>query len=1250
MNIKLLEQFQQRVDGTIRSRGAKMVASKAVEIKNEAGDKVIFKVKSDTQYNTEYLVSITEKSGKIVTVCNCPYSEGGTQVCKHISASAAFLIIRKSLSIHATAVQAISYNSGLVMLPYAPITQGFVEENSNAHNKSAVKNFVENIRQRHFIVRESWKGHVKCEVGDNNYWNKNTITIDIELGSKLKLTCTCKQTLAALCEHKHAALFILSEQYDEPDFLLTMPTRAELISDSLKPYGFDTADPDLDKYFAFTLDSKGKYVATPKDSSILKLSSQKTSFVEMIKRSSTAFLGSENSVDEKVKSDLSFGYVFHASIGNEGDIARPEIEILCGTLGKDGTFSKNVATRAETIERGRLLPTQTENQDEIENLLVSFQSKNLNKLLKKNENNPNAISLVNQHVFDVFGKLLPALKQELLYFTDSSYFSKSDLVVVKISDDRPEIRFSAYIKDVFFCLEAHFFIGDMPLKKGDLDNYYYHFLEKDSKLYFLDSEEKANHFNYFINNPIQKVHHSDEANFLRDLIMPLSKRYEIDMKKLSKPIKKQAATGFKPSVYLSEQGSFLLIRPVAEYVEGQVDLFSDELLFQNINEAYYLEIERDSLAELEVKTLLLGTHPDFNHQEDRGFLFVHFDKLMEHDWYFRFFELLKEAQIPVYGLDKIQKAKYSPYKASVKTRISSGINWFDVDVEMSFGDQTISLRDVQKAILKKEDYIKLDDGTLGLLPEEWVKKFAHVLRSADVDKKGNLKLSKFHFTLLEGLEEDNESKIQLEITEKKSRLLNFEQIQKHPLPEGITATLRPYQQAGYDWLMFLDEFGWGGCLADDMGLGKTLQMITFLKRQTELHLGVPNLVVLPTTLLFNWQRELDKFAPTLTYLNYSGTQRSKDHEQFADYNIVLTTYGLVANDIELFRNVTFNYVVLDESQAIKNPESQRYKAVSLLKSRNKAVMTGTPVENNMFDLYAQMTFANPGLLGNITHFQNHFSNPIDKNADVEAANTLRKLIAPFMLRRTKEQVAKDLPMKTEDILFCEMGAAQRKVYNAFRDNFRQMVGKSIDKDGLGNSSMMVLDALLKLRQICNSPNLLNTKEDYGNDSVKTEELVRHLTEKTGNHKVLVFSQFTSMLGLVEAELKKTNLSYEYLDGQTPSKKREEKVKRFQSDPSVRVFLISLKAGGVGLNLTEADYVYLIDPWWNPAVEAQAIDRTHRIGQTKKVFAYRMICKDTIEEKVLQLQERKRKMAHDIISTEAAFYKQLDKADILDLFS
>ena len=433
-----------------------------------------------------------------------------------------------------------------------------------------------------------------------------------------------------------------------------------------------------------------------------------------------------------------------------------------------------------------------------------------------------------------------------------------------------------------------------------------------------------------------------------------------------------------------------------------------------------------------------------------------------------------------------------------------------------------------------------------------------------------------------------------------------------------------------------------------MGLGKTIQMITFLKSIIDAKPKETNIVIVPTSLLFNWERELNKFAPTIKYLINSGVGRIKDIKELKKHQLIITTYGLIINDIEEIQKLKFNYVVLDESQAIKNPLSQRYKAVCLLKSNNRMVMTGTPVENNTFDLYAQMSFINPGLLGNLNHFKSTFSDPIDKNGDAEAAASLRRLIKPFMLRRTKEQVATDLPDKTEDIIICEMGTVQRKIYDTFKNKYKDMIASSINSDGLGKSSMIVLDALLKLRQICNSPSLIKG-ENLANESVKIQELVRHITQKTGNHKILIFSQFVEMLGLIKKEIQKISVKFEYLDGSVPSHKREEIVQNFQQNDEIRIFLISLKAGGVGLNLTEADYVYLVDPWWNPAVESQAIDRAHRIGQTKKVFAYKMICKDTIEEKVLQLQDKKKKVAADIISTEQSFYKQLDKDDIMELF-
>ncbi|RLD56983.1 MAG: hypothetical protein DRJ05_10415, partial [Bacteroidetes bacterium] len=447
----------------------------------------------------------------------------------------------------------------------------------------------------------------------------------------------------------------------------------------------------------------------------------------------------------------------------------------------------------------------------------------------------------------------------------------------------------------------------------------------------------------------------------------------------------------------------------------------------------------------------------------------------------------------------------------------------------------------------------------------------------------------------------------------------------------------------------LNELDWGGILADDMGLGKTLQVLTLLQKEVKKNKKT-NLIIVPTTLLFNWEIELKKFAPKLTYHFHYGGDRDKDIKHFKNYNLVFTTYGVLVRDIEILKDYKFNYIILDESQAIKNPASLRYKAAFLLQAANKITLTGTPIENSTFDLYAQMNFVNPGFFGLRDSFKEDYSKAIDKEGNVEVSKELSKMVAPFLLRRTKEQVAKDLPEKTENILFCEMGTEQRQVYDAFRNKYRNQLMGRIEKEGLGKSKIYVLEGLMKLRQICDSPAILSDKEDYGTQSVKIEELVRHINQKTSNHKILVFSQFVRMLKLIKEELVRDKINFEYLDGQSTKNKRQASVEHFQEDAGCRVFLISLKAGGVGLNLTAADYVYIVDPWWNPAVENQAIDRTHRIGQKNNVFAYRMICKDTVEEKILNLQAKKKKIAKDIISTDESLVKKLTERDIRELFS
>ncbi len=444
--------------------------------------------------------------------------------------------------------------------------------------------------------------------------------------------------------------------------------------------------------------------------------------------------------------------------------------------------------------------------------------------------------------------------------------------------------------------------------------------------------------------------------------------------------------------------------------------------------------------------------------------------------------------------------------------------------------------------------------------------------------------------------------------------------------------------------------GWGGILADDMGLGKTVQALSYLHYFKHTREKLNALVVCPTTLMFNWENEIKKFTPSLTYHIHHGADRTRNKDLFREKEVIITTYGTLRSDIKMLVEIPFDYVILDESQAIKNPASKVTKAAGLLRAKNRLCMSGTPLQNNTFDIFAQMNFLNPGMLGSIEFFRQEFSIPIDKFGEPDRKDHLRKILYPFILRRTKEQVAKDLPEKIETILYCEMEDEQRNIYEAYRNDFRDKILGTIESQGINRSQLTILQGLMKLRQICDSPAILNEQDKFPNHSIKLEELGREITENISNHKALVFSQFLGMLGLIREKLNELGVDHEYFDGSTSAIDREKAIQRFQNDENCRVFLISLKAGGVGLNLTAADYVYIVDPWWNPAVEQQAIDRTHRIGQTKNILAYRMICKDTIEDKILQLQEKKRLLAKDLITDDEGFVKSLTRADVEYLFS
>lgn len=582
--------------------------------------------------------------------------------------------------------------------------------------------------------------------------------------------------------------------------------------------------------------------------------------------------------------------------------------------------------------------------------------------------------------------------------------------------------------------------------------------------------------------------------------------------------------------------------------------------------------------------------------------------------------------------------------SSIQVSIHEGRDWFDIYAIVRFGEYEIPFIKLRSLILSKKREFTLPNGEVAVIPETWFTKYSELLAFLEQpDGSDQLVLHKHHLALVQDLE--RESLASTVISRKLERLRNFEEIESSALPAGFIGTLRPYQKAGYDWMHFLNQYRFGGCLADDMGLGKTVMTLAMLQAQKEAGAIEPTLLVMPTSLLYNWELEARKFTPDLRIMVYTGTYRDKNTEQFDGYDLILTSYGIVRIDIDLLKTYRFNYVILDESQAIKNPSSHITKAVMQLNASHRLILTGTPLENSTMDLWAQMTFINPGLLGGQTFFRNEFQVPIEKRNDEQKTQRLYGLIKPFMLRRNKAQVATDLPAKVESIHFCEMTTDQAEKYEEAKSYYRNLILEQIEENGMAKSQMVVLQGLTKLRQIANHPRLIDT--EYEGDSGKLEDVLMRLESAMAeNHKVLVFSQFIKHLNVFRQYLKEQQISYAYLDGSTQD--RQAQVKLFQTDSSIKLFLISLKAGGLGHNLTAADYVFILDPWWNPAIEAQAVDRAHRIGQEKTVFTYKFITKNTVEEKILALQRSKQKLASDLISSEESFVKSLTKEDVMVL--
>lgn len=603
-----------------------------------------------------------------------------------------------------------------------------------------------------------------------------------------------------------------------------------------------------------------------------------------------------------------------------------------------------------------------------------------------------------------------------------------------------------------------------------------------------------------------------------------------------------------------------------------------------------------------------------------------------------------------------RKYNLKPVSLGISHRLVE--DWFDLKAIVRIGDFEIPFIRFRRNILDGIREYELPDGSIAILPEAWFARYKNIFEFGK-SNDDSLLIHKQHFSLLPATFDDKDCDGcgQLE------KLLIPDEVPALKPPSGLKCELRQYQVEGLSWMYWLQSSHLGGCLADDMGLGKTIQTLSLLQHNRENSKAsqgkdlpddltlfdsplqkFTSLIVVPASLVYNWENEIKRFVPEMKVYSYKGNHRRKSTSYFHYFDIILSSYHTVRQDIEILNLFQFHYIILDESQVIKNPSSMIFKTVTRLRSDFRLVLTGTPVENSLTDLWTQLNFVNPGLLGNLSFFRREYAKPIEKNRDDNKELQLRKIIKPFILRRTKEMVAEDLPPVTEQTVFCDMTEEQGDLYEKEKSAVRNSILKNIETSGLEKSAIVVLQGLMKLRQISNHP--VMAYEDYEAGSGKFETVIHDMESVISEgHKILVFSSFVKHLDLYAAVLNRQRTKFSMLTG--ASTNREKIVNSFQNDPSTRIFLISLKAGGLGLNLTAADYVFILDPWWNPAAEIQALNRAHRIGQDKSVFVYRYISSETIEEKIIRLQEKKSRLAETFIQSNNPL-KDIDLNQILEI--
>ncbi|UAY52117.1 DEAD/DEAH box helicase [Ferruginibacter albus] len=1239
-------------DEVIR-RGKKIHSTGLVEMieHDELMNSVTLRVKDDI-YNTYYKVNIQKYDDpKSMTLrCSCPYNIG--DICRH--EAAALFLLQELIDKNMLSGNSIQYNQRHTVAKMKFIDLKVIRLLASP----AIYETAENIlRTTKAVINKAANETVEAELDYNGQLFSLVIQKNDE--RNFDTSCNCLENEHPLCEHKTALFLQLLNAYGA-NYFDSIRNWDKEKNKLLQIYGYSLED-DLNGKFEFIY-KEGKPFLKVLDTSIKRVAPvavpDKPHY--MREQQQAAEVVTETAV-VTAPAIKKLGIVF-----NFNSTTYPYF-IVDAIQGEADEENRKFVSKPEKLDLTKYVNTDffSEEDKMLLQQIRKLQSSEINKYI--NRNSPfsgiweNIIHNENDELPEetkalIVEYLQPKLKKIfeeqsagsfVYYLPVKKAFKTENLAEVSLGNNFIVPQFKIEAKNSHFELQCK--VNANGASHSIIDN------EHDNGLLFLYNHvfylwkkpEDVLQVEKFLKKGSIKLDKENWTEQMQKLIMPLTKEYEVEFdKSLIKEVKSGEP---EVSLLLQEKGDYLVFQPVYNY-KGYQTKPNDKDTVTIPEGDKILIIHRNKEAEQRFVDKLSSLHSQFSKTQDGSGFVLKGTEVLRNNWFFLFIDAMKDSKIPVYGFEALKNFRFNTARPSTHIHVSSGLDWFDAKVEIDFEGQRVGINDIKKALADKRSFVQLGDGTLGILPEEWLKKYSLLFKVGD-GKNNQLRLSKYHMSVIDELYETrNAEELSFALDEKFERLREFKHIPEIDTPAELQSILRPYQVSGYHWLNYLNDVGWGGILADDMGLGKTVQALTMLQHYKNKEGSLKAIVVCPTTLIYNWENEIKKFTPQLTWRIHHGGLRTRDIEELQKYNVIVTTYGTLRSDATVLMRIMYDYVVLDESQAIKNPSSKVTKAACLLTAKNRLCMSGTPLQNNTFDIFAQMNFLNPGLLGSMEFFRNEFATPIDKFGEQEQKEHLRKLLYPFILRRTKEQVAKDLPEKTETILFCEMETEQRKIYDAYRNSYRDKIMGVIDEQGIDKSQLTILQGLMKLRQICDSPAILNEEEKYPNHSIKLEELAREIAENIGEHKALVFSQFLGMLALIKEKLKEQNIPFEYFDGSSTTNERQKAIENFQGNDECRVFLISLKAGGVGLNLTAADYVYIVDPWWNPAVEQQAIDRTHRIGQTKNIFAYRMICIDTIEDKILQLQERKRALAKDLIADDAGFVKSLTKADVEYLFS